>query len=136
MFGLCTFNFSFTIQRENQQQMFAKIKRGEFHEAPLNSYDISEDGRDFLQCCLQVNPKLRMTAAEALKHKWLQDLYEEDSVKSLSLSQSQSQQSRKIDNGIHIESLSKIDEDVMLRPLIAKEIGNQVNSKISRYPSV
>ena len=116
--------------------MFAKIKRGEFHEAPLNSYDISEDGRDFLQCCLQVNPKLRMTAAEALKHKWLQDLYEEDSVKSLSLSQSQSQQSRKIDNGIHIESLSKIDEDVMLRPLIAKEIGNQVNSKISRYPSV
>ena len=40
---------------KNQQQMFAKIKRGEFHEAPLNSYDISEDGRDFLQCCLQVN---------------------------------------------------------------------------------
>ena len=76
-----------------------------------------------------------MTAAEALKHKWLQDLYEEDSVKSLSLSQSQSQQSRKIDNGIHIESLSKIDEDVMLRPLDRRN-RNQVNSKISRYPSV
>ncbi|KGQ88000.1 Ser/Thr/Tyr protein kinase RAD53 [Candida albicans P87] len=112
---------------KNQQQMFAKIKRGEFHEAPLNSYDISEDGRDFLQCCLQVNPKLRMTAAEALKHKWLQDLYEEDSVKSLSLSQSQSQQSRKIDNGIHIESLSKIDEDVMLRPLDSER--NRKSSK-------
>ncbi|EMG45361.1 Serine/threonine kinase Rad5-like protein [Candida maltosa Xu316] len=102
---------------KNQQQMFQKIKKGEFHESPLNSYDISEDGRDFLQCCLQVNPKLRMTAEEALNHKWLQDLYTEDSIKSLSLSQSQSQQSRKIENGIHIESLSKIDEDIMLRPL-------------------
>lgn len=103
---------------KNQQQMFAKIKRGEFHEAPLNSYDISEDGRDFLECCLQVNPKLRMTAEEALKHKWLQDVYtDDDSLKSLSLSQSQSQQSRKIENGIHVEALSKIDEDIMLRPL-------------------
>ncbi|RCK67147.1 Serine/threonine-protein kinase RAD53 [Candida viswanathii] len=104
---------------KNQQQMFAKIKRGEFHEAPLNSYDISEEGRDFLESCLQVNPKLRLTAEEALNHKWLQDAYtEEDSPpKSLSLSQSQSQQSRKIENGIHVEALSKIDEDIMLRPL-------------------
>ena len=59
-----------------------------------------------------------MTAEEALKHKWLQDVYtDDDSLKSLSLSQSQSQQSRKIENGIHVEALSKIDEDIMLRPL-------------------
>ncbi|KAG7664767.1 RAD53 [[Candida] subhashii] len=110
---------------KTQAQMFQKIKQGEFHEAPLNSYEVSQDARDFLSCCLQVNPRLRITPQEALNHKWLQDIYsQEDSAgpqtqpKSLSLSQSQSQQSRKIDNGIPIDtSMSKIDEDIMLRPL-------------------
>ncbi|KAK6455842.1 kinase-like domain-containing protein [Scheffersomyces xylosifermentans] len=92
---------------KTQAQMFQKIKKGEFHEAPLNSYEISRDGRDFLECCLQVNPRLRITAEEALRHKWLRDVYNEESQsqKALSLSQSQSQQSRKVDN------------DIMLRPL-------------------
>ncbi|KAI5953226.1 RAD53 [Candida jiufengensis] len=114
---------------KTQQQMFQKIKQGEFHESPLNSYEISDEGRDFLRCCLQVDPMKRITAEEALKHQWLQDILEDSSqqqpqqndssssLKSLSLSQSQSQQSRKIENGIHIESMSKIDEDIMLRPL-------------------
>ncbi|ABN64940.2 Calcium/calmodulin-dependent protein kinase, partial [Scheffersomyces stipitis CBS 6054] len=92
---------------KTQAQMFSKIKKGEFHEAPLNSYEISPEGRDFLSCCLQVNPRLRVTAEEALKHVWLKDVFDEasQSQKALSLSQSQSQQSRKVDN------------DIMLRPL-------------------
>ena len=104
---------------KTQKQMFQKIKHGEFHEAPLNSYEVSEEGRDFLSCCLQVDPRRRITAEEALQHRWLRDVVDEvsSSPKSLSLSQSQSQQSRKIENGIHIESMSKIDEDIMLRPL-------------------
>lgn len=105
---------------KTQAQMFLKIKKGEFHEAPLNSYEISPEGRDFLLCCLQVNPRLRVTAEEALKHVWLKDVFDEASQlqKALSLSQSQSQQSRKVDNGIPIDtSMSKIDEDIMLRPL-------------------
>ncbi|EGW31233.1 uncharacterized protein SPAPADRAFT_140761 [Spathaspora passalidarum NRRL Y-27907] len=110
---------------KTQANMFTKIKRGEFHEAPLNSYEVSQEGRDFLECCLQVNPRLRITAEEALKHKWLADVYTEES-QQLSLSQSQSQQSRKIDNGIPIDtSMSKIDEDIMLRPLDQKKKHNQ-----------
>ncbi|RLV93846.1 Serine/threonine-protein kinase RAD53 [Spathaspora sp. JA1] len=103
---------------KTQANMFTKIKRGEFHEAPLNSYEVSQQGRDFLECCLQVIPRLRITAEEALKHKWLADVYSQESQQQLSLSQSQSQQSRKIDNGIPIDSsMSKIDEDIMMRPL-------------------
>lgn len=110
---------------KTQNQMFLKIKKGEYHESPLNSYRISQDGRDFLSCCLQVDPSRRMTAEQCLKHKWLkivdtysQDSISQDSQKVLSLSQSQSQQMRKIDNGLPVAtSMSKIDEDIMMRPL-------------------
>ncbi|CAK9437743.1 uncharacterized protein LODBEIA_P21210 [Lodderomyces beijingensis] len=115
---------------KSQKQMFQKIKHGEFHEAPLKSYEVSADGRDFLSCCLQVDPRRRITAAEALQHRWLQDVCDDafaSSPKSLSLSQSQSQQSRKIENGIHVDSMSKIDEDIMLRPLDSEK--NRKTSK-------
>lgn len=110
---------------KTQNQMFLKIKKGEYHESPLNSYRISQDGRDFLSVCLQVDPSRRMTAEQCLKHKWLKmaDTYSQDSVsqdsqKVISLSQSQSQQLRKIDNGLPVAtSMSKIDEDIMMRPL-------------------
>ncbi|SGZ54043.1 CIC11C00000000092 [Sungouiella intermedia] len=106
-----------------QTQMFQKIKSGEFHESPLNSYKVSEEGRDFLKCCLQVDPRLRMTAEEALKHPWLSEVesYTQESQPSqkvTSLSQSTSQQSRKVENGIHINSsMSKLDDNIMMRPL-------------------
>lgn len=101
-----------------QAQMFLKIKRGEYHEAPLKLYEVLELGRSFLKSCLQVNPRLRTTADEALRHQWvLEAAVEESQEKSLSLSQSQSQQLRKIDNGIPIDSMNRINEDVMVRPL-------------------
>jgi serine/threonine/tyrosine protein kinase RAD53 len=105
---------------KTQVQMFQKIKKGEYHESPLNSYEISKSGRDFLSGCLQVNPKLRMTAEEALNHEWIQEAFDEESQlqKSLSLSQSQSQQSRKIDNGIPVDgTMNNIDEEIMMRPI-------------------
>lgn len=106
-----------------QSQMFQKIKSGEFHESPLNSYKISAEGRDFLCCCLQVDPRMRITAEDALKHPWLSEVESfsqesQPSQKVTSLSQSTSQQSRKIENGIHINSsMSKLDDDIMMRPL-------------------
>ncbi|CUM66461.1 uncharacterized protein PRCAT00004125001 [Priceomyces carsonii] len=105
---------------KTQAQMFQKIKKGEFHESPLSSYEISKEGRDFLSCCLQVDPKERITAEEALKHPWLTGVDDDSQALQglLSLSQSQSQQSRKIENGVPIKApISKIDEDIMMRPL-------------------
>jgi serine/threonine/tyrosine protein kinase RAD53 len=105
---------------KTQVQMFQKIKKGEYHESPLNSYEVSKIGRDFLKRCLQVNPRSRMTADEALNHVWIQEAFDEESQlqRALSLSQSQSQQSRKIDNGIPADSpMNKIDEDIMMRPI-------------------
>lgn len=110
---------------KTQSQMFQKIKSGEYHESPLNSYKISEYGRDFLKGCLQVDPSRRFTADQALKHEWLLEVetYSQNeptqpSQRAFSLSQSTSQQSRKIENGIHVNaSMSKLDDDIMLRPL-------------------
>lgn len=81
---------------KTQAQMFTKIKNAEYHESPLNTYNVSADGKDFLNCCLQVNPRLRITAQGALKHKWLSHIKNDN--EEMSLSQSQSQQLRKIDN--------------------------------------
>ena len=102
----------------SHQKMFARIKKGEYQKAPLDTFKVSKECQDFLRCCLQVNPENRFTAAEALKHKWLceDDSSQSSSQKPLSLSQSQSQQSRKVDNS-QFDSLSRIDEDFMLRPL-------------------
>lgn len=108
---------------QNQTQMFHKIKKGEYHESPLNSYKISQEGRDFLHNCLKTDPRSRWSAEEALNHKWLKnvDSYSQesqDSQKVISLSQSQSQQMRKIENGLHVNApLSQLDEDIMMRPL-------------------
>lgn len=110
---------------KTQTQMFQKIKSGEFHESPLNSYQVSQEGRDFLRCCLQVDPSKRFTARQALKHPWLSEVEGDleamelqSSQKVLSLSQSTSQQSRKIENGLHVNaSISKLDNDIMTRPL-------------------
>lgn len=81
---------------KTQAQMFTKIKNAEYHESPLNTYNVSADGKDFLNCCLQVKPRLRITAQEALEHKWLSHIKNDN--EEMSLSQSQSQQLRKIDN--------------------------------------
>lgn len=107
---------------KTQTQMFAKIKSGEYHESPLNSYKISAEGRDFLSRCLQVDPRNRLVAEEAMKHPWLADVEpypsqeSQQSQKVVSLSQSTSQQSRKIENGIQINSsMSKLDDDIMMK---------------------
>ena len=109
----------------SHQKMFARIKKGDYQKAPLQS--ISKECQDFLHCCLQVDPENRITAAEALQHKWLtEEEPSQSSQKPLSLSQSQSQQSRKVDNS-QLDSLSRIDEDFMLRPLDSEK--NRKTSK-------
>lgn len=125
---------------KTQNQMFSKIKSGDYHESPLSMYKISELGKKFIMDCLVVNPEDRLTSTQALFHPWISDVddgMEEENLGSasqsnsqssrLSLSQSQSQQLRnmdKIDNGIPITSMSKIDDqdqDLMMRPLKKEE---------------
>lgn len=56
---------------ENQRELFRKIRRGqyEFHDeywAP-----ISQDAKDLISALLTVTPGKRLTAKEALQHKWI-----------------------------------------------------------------
>ena len=89
---------------KTQAQMFKKIKNAEYHESPLNTYNVSSAGKDFLNSCLQVNPQLRISAQQALRHPWLCEISSQD--ESLSLSQSQSQQSRRLEEAM-VKPLSK-----------------------------
>lgn len=100
---------------KTQPQLFQKIKLGEFHEAPLKQFLVSDQGIDFLRRCLQVDPSMRITAKEALHHAWIEDAWNEETQlqKVLSLSQLQLQQQRRFD--INLEA-SMVD-DIMARAL-------------------
>ncbi|EGV60398.1 Protein kinase protein rad53 [Yamadazyma tenuis] len=121
---------------KTQNQMFSKIKSGQYHTSPLNMYKVSELGLDFIKNCLIVKPEDRFTTEQALNHEWIKSI--DDGMgddlefpanggsqsQRLSLSQSQSQQLRKIDNGISITSNNQIDDqdqDMMMRPLKKEE---------------
>lgn len=129
---------------KTQPQMFNKIKSGDYHTSPLKLHQISEVGLDFIKNCLIVKPEDRFTTETALNHKWIRDVDDgmdeflpgsdavsqprsqsQSNSQRISLSQSQSQQSRKIekiDNGIPITSMSKIDDqEIMMRPLKKEE---------------
>jgi len=56
---------------DNDAQMFKRIKAG--HYKFLSPYwdPISADAKDFVRNLLVVDPRKRMTAAEALNHRWL-----------------------------------------------------------------
>ena len=56
---------------DNDAQMFRKIKAGTFKFLSPYWDPISQDAKDFVSKLLVVDPKKRLTCAEALKHKWL-----------------------------------------------------------------
>jgi len=56
---------------DNDQQMFKKIKAGQYKFLAPYWDPISNDAKDFVKNLLIVDPKKRMTAAEALNHRWL-----------------------------------------------------------------
>lgn len=76
-----------------QQELYKQISAGSYHEGPLKDYRISDDARDFIESFLQVNPRDRMTAEQALKHPWIRTADSQSFIDSqVSLSQSMSQQ--------------------------------------------
>mmetsp|Transcript_22289 Transcript_22289/g.38253 ORF Transcript_22289/g.38253 Transcript_22289/m.38253 type:complete len:233 (-) Transcript_22289:361-1059(-) len=56
---------------QNQRELFRKIRKGnyEFHEEYWGS--VSADAKDLISCLLTVQPAKRLSAEEALKHKWM-----------------------------------------------------------------
>jgi len=56
---------------DNDAQMFKKIKAGSYKFLSPYWDPISEDAKDFVKKLLVVDPRKRMTAAEALNHRWL-----------------------------------------------------------------
>ncbi|KAF8925484.1 hypothetical protein BGZ58_000769 [Dissophora ornata] len=59
------------FQAENDQQLVAEIARCNvvFHEKYWR--DVSVEARDFIKCLLRAHPEKRLTATEALQHKWI-----------------------------------------------------------------
>jgi len=56
---------------DNDAQMFKKIKAGSYKFLSPYWDPISADAKDFVAKLLVVDPRKRMTAAEALNHRWL-----------------------------------------------------------------
>ncbi|KAL7531107.1 hypothetical protein ACHAXR_005810 [Thalassiosira sp. AJA248-18] len=56
---------------QNQRELFRKIRKGqyEFHEEYWGS--VSADAKDMISCLLTVQPAKRLSAKEALQHKWM-----------------------------------------------------------------
>ncbi|SCU82626.1 LADA_0C06876g1_1 [Lachancea dasiensis] len=76
-----------------QNELYKQICAGSYHEGPLKDYRISDDARDFIESFLQVNPRERMSAENALRHPWILAAQDSNVVDSqICLSQSMSQQ--------------------------------------------
>jgi len=56
---------------DNDAQMFKKIKAGSYKFLAPYWDPISADAKDFVSKLLVVDPRKRMTAAEAMNHRWL-----------------------------------------------------------------
>eukprot|EP00732_Lithocolla_globosa_P001450 Lithocolla_globosa_v1_NODE_722_length_3383_cov_12.786959.p3 type:complete len:163 gc:universal NODE_722_length_3383_cov_12.786959:693-1181(+) len=58
-------------KRDPEHYVSLKIQKGEFFFPQEN--EISEQGKDFIRKCLNVQPKKRFDIINALKHSWLSE---------------------------------------------------------------
>lgn len=56
---------------DNQALLFKKIKKGDYEFHPEFWADISDDAKDLISRCITVNPKKRITCADAVQHAWM-----------------------------------------------------------------
>ena len=59
------------FMEEKQQDLFAKIKRGEWRFHRQDWKHISEDAKDLIRALLVIDPVERMTVDEALRCPWI-----------------------------------------------------------------
>lgn len=69
---------------EDQDQMFERIKQGEWEFDAEDWKHVSEDAKALIRCLLDTNPDSRMTAARALRSKWINRDAKELSSRDLS----------------------------------------------------
>jgi len=55
----------------NQRELFRKIRRGQFEFHAEYWGEVSAEAKDLIQSLLNVNPKQRLSASEALKNPWI-----------------------------------------------------------------
>ncbi len=72
VYVILTANYPFA--GNTQEQLFKQIIAGLYPVQPLLDAGVSEEGQQFVESLLQVNPNDRPTASEALKSHWLRDL--------------------------------------------------------------
>ena len=56
---------------DDQETMFDRIKRGEWEFEEEDWKHISQEAKDLIRALLEVNPDSRMTAARALRSRWI-----------------------------------------------------------------
>ena len=56
---------------DDQEQMFDRIKHGQWDFNPVDWKHVSEDAKDLIRALLEQNPDSRMTAARALRSRWI-----------------------------------------------------------------
>ena len=90
---------------------------------------LSKKALSFMKACLKLNPAERITAAEALKHPYFEDLREEDLRKvniiereidtARALSVNRANQNTRSNNNIALQSQKSIVHEIEKPPLLA-----------------
>ena len=62
------------------QEIFASIKKGEYDYPSPDWDDVTPEARDLIDKLLKMEPTERLTASQALKHKWFDVVKEDSSV--------------------------------------------------------
>lgn len=67
---------------DDNQEILAMVQKGEFDFDGEEWDDVSSDAKDLIKKLI-VKPERRLTAAEALKHRWVRALTKKDTDKSV-----------------------------------------------------
>ncbi|CAE7257769.1 CPK2 [Symbiodinium sp. CCMP2592] len=58
---------------ESDQEVLSKVKMGNFNFNPYDWKNVSEQAKDLIRSLLQMHPRARLTADQALQHEWIKD---------------------------------------------------------------